>query len=123
VSARSADEAKQEAAKQFKVPIEDVIKVEQDPDVLDTWFSSALFPFATLGWPEVTPDFKVGTNKDSWKLVIFFFFFKGVLSWKSVGDWMGHSVLLGRKDGVSEPGTHWTVAVQTRVFARNGSRC
>ena len=28
----------------------------QDPDVLDTWFSSALFPFSTLGWPERTPD-------------------------------------------------------------------
>jgi valyl-tRNA synthetase len=29
---------------------------ERDPDVLDTWFSSALWPFATLGWPEQTPD-------------------------------------------------------------------
>ena len=28
---------------------------ERDPDVLDTWFSSALFPFAALGWPEETP--------------------------------------------------------------------
>jgi valyl-tRNA synthetase len=28
---------------------------ERDPDVLDTWFSSALWPFATLGWPEETP--------------------------------------------------------------------
>ncbi len=32
--------------------------VEQDPDVLDTWFSSGLWPFSTLGWPEETPDFK-----------------------------------------------------------------
>ncbi|HWI73337.1 MAG TPA: valine--tRNA ligase, partial [Baekduia sp.] len=31
---------------------------ERDPDVLDTWFSSALWPFATLGWPEQTPDLK-----------------------------------------------------------------
>jgi valyl-tRNA synthetase len=30
----------------------------QDPDVLDTWFSSALWPFATLGWPEETDDLK-----------------------------------------------------------------
>ena len=30
--------------------------VEQDPDVLDTWFSSWLWPFATLGWPDKTPD-------------------------------------------------------------------
>jgi valyl-tRNA synthetase len=32
--------------------------VEQDPDVLDTWFSSWLWPFATLGWPDETPDLK-----------------------------------------------------------------
>src|SRR5947199_4511024 len=32
--------------------------VEQDPDVLDTWFSSWLWPFATLGWPLETPDLK-----------------------------------------------------------------
>ena len=31
-------------------------KVTQDPDVLDTWFSSALWPFATLGWPEKSED-------------------------------------------------------------------
>jgi valyl-tRNA synthetase len=30
-------------------------RIEQDPDVLDTWFSSALWPFSTLGWPEKTP--------------------------------------------------------------------
>jgi len=30
--------------------------VHQDPDVLDTWFSSALWPLTTLGWPEKTPD-------------------------------------------------------------------
>ncbi|MGH7769254.1 MAG: valine--tRNA ligase, partial [Candidatus Binatia bacterium] len=30
--------------------------LEQDPDVLDTWFSSALWPFATLGWPERSPE-------------------------------------------------------------------
>ena len=31
-------------------------KIERDPDVLDTWFSSALWPFSTLGWPDNTPD-------------------------------------------------------------------
>ncbi|MBN1641008.1 MAG: valine--tRNA ligase [Anaerolineae bacterium] len=30
--------------------------LQQDPDVLDTWFSSGLWPFSTLGWPEETPD-------------------------------------------------------------------
>jgi len=31
-------------------------RIQQDPDVLDTWFSSGLWPFSTLGWPEKTPD-------------------------------------------------------------------
>ncbi|WP_099203024.1 valine--tRNA ligase [Miniphocaeibacter massiliensis] len=31
-------------------------RLHQDPDTLDTWFSSALWPFSTLGWPEKTPD-------------------------------------------------------------------
>ena len=30
--------------------------IQRDPDVLDTWFSSALWPFSTLGWPDKTPD-------------------------------------------------------------------
>jgi len=33
-------------------------KIEQDPDVLDTWFSSGLWPFSTLGWPDNTEDLK-----------------------------------------------------------------
>ena len=32
------------------------VTLSQDDDVLDTWFSSALWPFATMGWPEETPD-------------------------------------------------------------------
>ena len=31
---------------------------ERDPDVLDTWFCSALWPFATLGWPDETPELR-----------------------------------------------------------------
>ncbi|MBW2087056.1 MAG: valine--tRNA ligase, partial [Deltaproteobacteria bacterium] len=34
-------------------------KIEQDSDVLDTWFSSGLWPFSTLGWPEKTKDLEV----------------------------------------------------------------
>ncbi|WP_447598024.1 valine--tRNA ligase [Nitrospira sp. Nam80] len=34
-------------------------KLVQDPDVLDTWFSSALWPFSTLGWPRQTPELKI----------------------------------------------------------------
>ena len=41
-----------------KYGIKDNIKLTQDEDVLDTWFSSALWPFSTLGWPEETEDLK-----------------------------------------------------------------
>ncbi len=41
-----------------KCPICGNCEMEQSPDVLDTWFSSALWPFATLGWPEKTDDLK-----------------------------------------------------------------
>jgi valyl-tRNA synthetase len=34
------------------------VKLTQDPDVLETWFSSALWPFSTMGWPDDTPDFR-----------------------------------------------------------------
>ncbi len=33
-------------------------KLTQDPDVLETWFSSALWPFSTMGWPDDTPDYR-----------------------------------------------------------------
>jgi valyl-tRNA synthetase len=47
--ARSAEEARASAGTN---------ELEQDPDVLDTWFSSALWPFSTLGWPDETDDLK-----------------------------------------------------------------
>lgn len=53
VVAKSQTEAETKAKAQFG----DTIKLEQDPDVLDTWFSSGLWPFSTLGWPEKTIDF------------------------------------------------------------------
>ncbi len=34
------------------------VEINRDPDVLDTWFSSALWPFSTLGWPDETPEAK-----------------------------------------------------------------
>ncbi|HZJ86914.1 MAG TPA: valine--tRNA ligase, partial [Erysipelothrix sp.] len=39
-------------------PPKDIENWTQDEDVLDTWFSSALWPFSTMGWPEETEDFK-----------------------------------------------------------------
>jgi valyl-tRNA synthetase len=47
--AHSLEEAQQQAG---------TLKLRQDEDVLDTWFSSALWPFSTLGWPEETPELK-----------------------------------------------------------------
>ncbi|MFM6193136.1 MAG: valine--tRNA ligase [Planktothrix sp.] len=52
IVARTEAEAKEKAIAKFG---EQVI-LEQDPDVLDTWFSSGLWPFSTLGWPEQTLD-------------------------------------------------------------------
>ncbi len=46
----------QEALEQAKQQYGDNIQLEQDPDVLDTWFSAGLWPFSTLGWPESTAD-------------------------------------------------------------------
>ncbi|NEO97745.1 MAG: valine--tRNA ligase [Symploca sp. SIO2E9] len=54
VVASSEEEAREKARSQFG---EDV-KLERDNDVLDTWFSSGLWPFSTMGWPEQTADLK-----------------------------------------------------------------
>ena len=52
--AEDLDKAQQIANDQYKKEV----KLVQDEDVLDTWFSSALWPFSTLGWPEKTPELK-----------------------------------------------------------------
>jgi len=54
IVAHSEEEARQKANAQFGQDV----KLEQDPDVLDTWFSSGLWPFSTMGWPEQTADLK-----------------------------------------------------------------
>ena len=46
--------SEQEVRERYK--LDDNTSLQQDDDVLDTWFSSALWPFATLGWPEETPE-------------------------------------------------------------------
>ena len=51
VSGRFSEEAKLKASEKFSLPMEK-IKLVQDPDVLDTWFSSGLFPFSVFGWPD-----------------------------------------------------------------------
>jgi len=52
--AHNEEEAYQKARAKFGPDV----KLRQDPDVLDTWFSSGLWPFSTLGWPDDTPDLR-----------------------------------------------------------------
>ncbi|XP_059052120.1 valine--tRNA ligase isoform X2 [Achroia grisella] len=57
VSAHTEEEALSKAAVKLDVP-KDQIKLARDEDVLDTWFSSGLFPFSIFGWPDQTEDLK-----------------------------------------------------------------
>lgn len=52
VVARNADEAADKAAAQYGPGV----VLVQEPDVLDTWFSSGLWPFSTLGWPNTNTE-------------------------------------------------------------------
>ncbi|MEO0378165.1 MAG: valine--tRNA ligase, partial [Cyanobacteria bacterium P01_A01_bin.17] len=52
IVAHNESEAWNKAKEQFG----DQVQLSQDPDVLDTWFSSGLWPFSTMGWPEETAD-------------------------------------------------------------------
>ncbi|XP_072386333.1 probable valine--tRNA ligase, cytoplasmic [Diabrotica undecimpunctata] len=55
VAAESVEIATQKGASKLGLPASDV-NVKRDEDVLDTWFSSALFPFSVFGWPQKTQD-------------------------------------------------------------------
>ena len=62
------------------------IKLEQDEDVLDTWFSSGLFPFAIFGWPDKTEDLELfypGALLETGHDIIFF--------------WVARMVFFGQK--------------------------
>lgn len=85
IVARTEAEARQKAAKKFNVP-ESVVVLKQDEDVLDTWFSSGLAPFATLGWPDNTDDFQAfypNTFLETGHDILFF--------------WVARMVFLGKK--------------------------
>ena len=72
IVARSEAEAREKATKRF--PGRE-FSLERDPDVLDTWFSSALWPFATLGWPHKTHDmqnlFPMSVLESGWDTLFF----------------------------------------------------
>jgi valyl-tRNA synthetase len=69
--ALSEDEAKAEARAHYGRDVE----LERDPDVLDTWFSSALWPFSTLGWPDQTAElakyYPTSTLVTGWDILFF----------------------------------------------------
>ena len=50
------EEGEEEALASARAHYGREVALERDPDVLDTWFSSGLWPFSTLGWPEATPE-------------------------------------------------------------------
>ncbi|KAL3358396.1 hypothetical protein AABB24_015494 [Solanum stoloniferum] len=56
IVARNEEEARDLASRKFLG--KKIVEISQDPDVLDTWFSSGLFPLSVLGWPDNTADFK-----------------------------------------------------------------
>jgi valyl-tRNA synthetase len=74
------------------------IKLDQDPDVLDTWFSSGLFPFSVFGWPNNTADLQkyypttmIETGSD----ILFFWIARMVMMGKFLtGQWPFRTVLL-----------------------------
>ncbi|XP_055486373.1 LOW QUALITY PROTEIN: valine--tRNA ligase [Leucoraja erinacea] len=85
VSGRSMDVGRGKAAERFNVS-PDLISLRQDEDVLDTWFSSGLFPFSIFGWPDQTEDFKIfypGTLLETGHDILFF--------------WVARMVMLGLK--------------------------
>ena len=55
VAAHTPEEALEKASKKYNVD-KSKIELSQDEDVLDTWFSSGLFPFSVFGWPDDNPD-------------------------------------------------------------------
>lgn len=83
VSGRTAEEAEEKAAKAFSGK---KYTLEQDEDVLDTWFSSGLWPFSTLGWPEKTPDMEN-----------FYPFSMLETGWDILFFWVSRMILLGLK--------------------------
>ncbi|KAJ1566483.1 AP-1 adaptor complex sigma subunit Aps1, partial [Nowakowskiella sp. JEL0078] len=86
VSGRTEAEAFEKAKKLHKNIDPKRIVLEQDPDVLDTWFSSGLWPFSILGWPEKTKDLELfypnSLLETGWDILFF---------------WVARMVMLGIK--------------------------
>eukprot|EP00735_Rhodelphis_limneticus_P009289 TRINITY_DN2669_c0_g1::TRINITY_DN2669_c0_g1_i1::g.26151::m.26151 TRINITY_DN2669_c0_g1::TRINITY_DN2669_c0_g1_i1::g.26151 ORF type:complete len:1014 (+),score=388.96,sp/Q86KU2/SYVC_DICDI/52.99/0.0,tRNA-synt_1/PF00133.17/1.3e-196,Anticodon_1/PF08264.8/1e-38,tRNA-synt_1g/PF09334.6/6.3e-09,tRNA-synt_1g/PF09334.6/0.16,tRNA-synt_1g/PF09334.6/0.6,tRNA-synt_1g/PF09334.6/1.6e+02,Val_tRNA-synt_C/PF10458.4/8.2e-10,tRNA-synt_1_2/PF13603.1/1.1,tRNA-synt_1_2/PF13603.1/1.7e-06,tRNA-synt_1_2/PF13603.1/4.9e+03,tR len=84
VSGRTEDEARAKAAAQLNIPASE-IHLEQDPDVLDTWFSSGIFPFSVFGWPDVSDELNTYYPTDLLETGLDILFF-----------WVARMVMMGR---------------------------
>ena len=82
---------------------------EQDPDVLDTWFSSALWPFATLGWPQQTPELKAFYPTDVLSTARDILFL-----------WVARMIMMGLEFAGDVPFEH--VYIHSVIQARDGRR-
>lgn len=72
ITGRTEEEAQTKASQKFP---NQKFTLERDPDVLDTWFSSGLWPFSTMGWPNDTQDFRelypTSTLETGWDILFF----------------------------------------------------
>jgi valyl-tRNA synthetase len=84
-------------------------QLTQDPDVLDTWFSSALWPFATLGWPEETEDLKAFYPNDA-----------NVTAREIINLWVSRMIMTGLEFMGEVPFAD--VAITCQVQAADGRR-
>ncbi|KAF3931648.1 hypothetical protein ABW20_dc0107270 [Dactylellina cionopaga] len=86
VSGRTEEEAQEKAAQKFPGK---KLTLKRDEDVLDTWFSSGLWPFSTLGWPDKTADlenyFPTTTLETGWDIIPFWVSRMILLSLKLTG--------------------------------------
>ena len=89
VVARTEAEAMSKAVELKGLPAESMT-LQQDPDVLDTWFSSGLFPFSTMGWPnEEAPDLKAffpGSLLETGHDILFFWVARMVMMSQTLTD-------------------------------------
>ncbi|VDP29588.1 unnamed protein product [Schistosoma mattheei] len=97
VVGHTIEEALQKACDKFHCS-PDNLTLNQDNDVLDTWFSSQLFPFSVFGWPEQTPDLKAyypGSLLETGHDIIFFWVARMVMiGLKLMGQLPFHTVYL-----------------------------
>ena len=106
VVARTEELALTMAAEKLGVSKDEVI-LEQDEDVLDTWFSSGLFPFSVFGWPEQTEDFNsFFPTTVSYYYLIHSCQLSAFGYLLAVRDWYGYPFFLGCENGHDEPASH-----------------